>query len=209
MAMFDIAKELYENNYTNDAEAWSGAWFADISGSGDRPAFSFLGPAWLINYVMAGNSGDTYGDWAIAVPPAGFNWGGTWVVPAKDMNPEAAEGIRELLEWITLDATENGLQYHWAAGTLFPGSETKDAVASGVVMANADGTIPFLGGQDMFDVFIPAGAYADGSLFTQYDEQINGWFLDDAVMHYARGDMTREEALEAFMLLVNENLGIN
>ena len=221
MAMFDIARELHQNGWTNDAGAWDGAWFAAMSDStpeveeGEEPrrhrqVFSYLGPAWLINYVMAGNSGDTYGDWAIAVPPVGFNWGGTWIIPAKDMNPEAAEGIREILEWITLDASDSGLQAQWAAGTLFPSdSPTKDAVASGVVMANADGAIPFLGGQDMFDIFIPAGAYADGTLFTQYDEQINQWFLDDAVMHYARGEMTRDEALDHFRELVYDNLEIN
>ncbi|MCL2576864.1 MAG: extracellular solute-binding protein [Defluviitaleaceae bacterium] len=209
MAMYDIARELYQNGWINDSAAWEGPWFADMSGSGERPVFSFLGPAWLINYIMADNAGDTYGDWAITVPPAGFNWGGTWVIPANDMNPEVAEGIRELIEWITLDTSDEGLQYHWAAGTLFPGGGTKDAVASGVIMADADGTIPFLGGQNMFEVFIPAGAYADGTLFTQHDELINEWFLDESVMHYARGDMTREEALEAFMLLVNENLGIS
>jgi hypothetical protein len=124
------------------------------------------------------------------------------------MNPDVADGVRELIEWITLETDENSLQANWAAGTLFVGSETKDAVASGVVMANADGSIPFLGGQDMFDVFIPAGAYADGRFFTQHDELINDWFLDDAVMHYARGDMSREDALEEFRMLVFENLGI-
>ncbi|MCL2223334.1 MAG: carbohydrate ABC transporter substrate-binding protein [Defluviitaleaceae bacterium] len=209
MAFFDYAYMLYQNGWMNDAAAWQGAWFADMQGVGERPVFAFLGPAWLINHVMVGNVGDTYGDWAIAVPPVGFNWGGTWVIPAAQMNPDASEGVRELLEWILLDTSDTGLQHHWAGGTLFPGNETKDAVASGVVMAGADGTVDILGGQDMFDIFIPAGAYADGTLFTQHDEQINLWFIDDAVMHYARGDMTREEALDAFMLLVYENLGIN
>jgi hypothetical protein len=213
MAFFDIARAIYQNDWSNDAAAWTGAWFADMQGAGERPVFAFLGPAWLINHVMAGNAGDTYGDWAIAVPPVGFNWGGTWVIPAAQMNTEAKDGVRQLLEWIALETDENSLQYQWANGTLFPlaagETATKDAVASGVVMAGADGTVDFLGGQDMFDVFIPAGAYADGTLFTQHDEQINLWFIDEAAMHYARGDMTRDEALDAFMLLVYENLGIN
>lgn len=210
MAFFDIAYALYQNGWMNDAGAWSPAWNADFSGSGERPVFCFLGPAWLINHVMINHVGDTYGDWAIAVPPAGFNWGGTWLIPVAGMNPDAADGIRELLEWITLDTTETGLQYQWANGTLFPGvGGAKDAVASQVVMEGADGSLSLLGGQDMFDVFIPAGAYADGTLFTQHDEQINLWFIDEAAMPYARGDLTREEALDAFMLLVYENLGIN
>jgi len=210
MAMFDYARTLYENGWMNDADAWSGAWFADMSGTGDRPVFAFLGPAWLINYVMAGNSGDTYGDWAIAVPPVGFSWGGTWVIPTNNAgrNENVREAVRELVEWITLDASPTGLQNRWANGTLFPGSETKDAVSSGTVMAGADGSIPFLGGQDMFDVLIPAGAYADGSLFTQYDERINSIFIDHA-RYYAQGDMSRDDALAAFRNLVLEELGID
>jgi hypothetical protein len=208
MAMFDHARMLHENGWMNDAGAWSGSWNADMSGSGDRPVFAFFGPAWLINYVMVGHVGDTYGDWAIAVPPVGFSWGGTWVIPAAGMNPDARDGVRELIEWITLDTSANGLQYHWANATLFPGSDTKDTVSSGVVMAMSDGTVPILGGQDMFDVFIPAGAYADGTLFTQYDESINGWFIDSA-RDYARGNLSREEALDQFRQLVQENLDIN
>ncbi|MCL1883626.1 MAG: extracellular solute-binding protein [Defluviitaleaceae bacterium] len=207
MAFFDYARTLYQNGWFNDTASWSGAWFADMSGSGDRPVFSFLGPAWLINYVMADNAGDTYGDWAITVPPVGFSWGGTWVFPAANMQEGARDGVRQLIEWITLDTSNTGLQYMWANGTLFADNDTKDAVSSGVVMAGADGSIPFLGGQDMFDILIPAGAYADGTLFTQHDEIINGWFNDHG-MYYARGDMTRDEALDAFRLLVRENIGI-
>lgn len=208
LAMFDYASLLYNNNWMNDADGWSDAWFADMSGVGERPAFAFLGPAWLINYVMAHNAGDTYGDWAIAVPPVGFSWGGTWVIPGAGMNPEARDGVRELIEWITLDVSDTGLQYMWANGTLFADNETKDAVSSGVIMAGADGTIPFLGGQDMFDVFIPAGAYADGALFTQHDELINSWFIDRA-MDYARGYLSREDALAEFRQAVYENLGVS
>jgi len=208
MAMFDHARILYENGWMNDANGWSEAWFADMSDSGVRPVFAFLGPAWLINYVMAGNANETYGDWAIAVPPVGFTWGGTWLIPNAGMNPDVRDGVREIVEWITLDTSENGLQHHWANGTLFGEGGTKDAVASAVVMAGADGTLDFLGGQDMFDVFIPAGQYADGTLFTQYDEDMNQWFMDHS-MYYARGDMTREESIASFRLNVSENLGIN
>jgi len=211
MEMFDIAKELYQNDWTNDSPTWSGAWFAAMAGDSwdeERPVFSYLGPAWLINYVMASNAGETFGDWAITVPPVGFIWGGTWVIPASNMNPQAMEGVRELIEWITLDTSTSGLQHHWAAGTLFDSQGTKDTVASFAVMARTDGRIPFLGGQDMFDIFSLAGLYVNGTVFTQYDEQINDWFFNDAVMPYARGDMTRNEAIEHFLLLTENNLGI-
>jgi len=204
----DYAKQLLDNGWMNDTGAWSAAWNADMSGSGERPVFAFFGPAWLINYVMSGHVGETHGDWHIAVPPVGFSWGGTWVIPNAGMNADARDGVRELIEWITLDTSETGLQTFWANGNLFGEGGTKDTVASAAVMREADGTVAILGGQDMFDVFVPAGAYADGTLFTQYDELINGWFIDNA-MYYARGEKTQEEALEAFRMLVNENLDIH
>ena len=43
---------------------------------------------------------------------------------------------------------------------------TKDTVASGVVMAKSNGETAFLGGQNMFDEFIPANAYASGCRLT-------------------------------------------
>jgi len=212
MAMFDYAHTLYNNNLMNDAAAWGEAWFADMSGTGARPAFCFLGPAWLINYVMAGNAGDTYGDWAICVPPVGFTWGGSWLIPSTHVNDNVRDGIRELLEWITLDTSDSGLQNHWANGTLFPLEEgdtaTGDTVASATVMARANGEIEFLSGQNMFDVFIPAGEFADGSLFTQYDEDLNSEFIDRA-MDYARGDLTRDDALAAFRTFASEFLGLD
>ena len=97
---------------------------------------------------MAGNSGDTYGDWAVCEPPVGFFWGGTWVLANKDSQVKAAVG--DIIEWITLDSSETGLQYMWANGTLNGEGGTKDTVASGTVMSISDGTVEFLAGQNMF-----------------------------------------------------------
>ena len=202
-----LHRTLYEEGFMNDTTAWSDAWFADMSGSGEREVFCFLGPAWLINYVMAGNAGDTYGDWAVTVPPAGFFWGGTWVIANAQGNPDVRGGVAELIEWITLDASDDGLQYHWANGTLFADNPTKDAVGSGAVMARSDGVIAFLGGQDMFDIFVPAGEYADGSVLTQYDETINMFFMDASTL-YATGEVSLEEALRIFKQDVADNLNV-
>jgi maltose-binding protein MalE len=202
-----LHRTLYQEGFMNDTTAWSDAWFADMSGSGEREVFSFLGPAWLINYVMAHNAGDTYGDWAVTVPPAGFFWGGTWVIANAQGNPDVRGGVAELIEWITLDASDDGLQYHWANGTLFADNPTKDAVGSGAVMARSNGVIDFLGGQDMFDIFVPAGEYATGRVLTQFDETINNFFMDQST-EYATGNKTREEAIRDFKQMVADNLNV-
>ncbi len=95
------------------------------------------------------------------------------------------EAIRDVIEWITLDCTEDGLQYKWANGTLNGEGGTKDAVASGTVMSSSDGAIEFLGGQNMFEAFVPANQYAKGTNLTQYDETINTYWRDQVKQQVA------------------------
>ena len=210
-AFMDLSKKLMDNGYHNDTQDWQDAWFADMKGEGSKGIFAFFGPAWLINYTLAPNCGGsavdegTYGDWAVCAPPIGFFWGGTWVIANKDSDKKEAVG--EIIKWITLDATQDGLQYKWANGTLNGEGGTKDAVASGTVLAMSDGSIDFLGGQNMFEYFVPANDYANGKNLTQYDETINSYWRD-AVRTYTSGEKTKEEAIAGFKQNVADNLDI-
>ena len=210
-AFLDLSKQLKDNGYHNDTQDWQDAWFADMKGEGEKQVLGFFGPAWLINYTMTPNCGGaavgegTYGDWAVCDPPIGFFWGGTWILANKDT--EKAEAVGQIIDWITLNSTEDGLQYKWANGTLNGEGGTKDSVASATVMENSDGTLDFLGGQDMFDYFVPANSYANGKNLTQYDETINSYWRD-AVRTYTSGDKTRDEAIAAFKQNVADNLDV-
>lgn len=210
-AFLDISKDLKDNGWSNETTDWQDPWFADMKGEGPKPVFGFFGPAWLINYVMAGNSGGeapgegTYGDWAVAEPPVGFFWGGTWLLANKDTSKK--EVVKDIIEWITLDSSEEGLQYMWANGTLNGEGGTKDSVASGTVMAKSNGELDFLGGQNMFDVFIPANAFANGKNLTQYDETINQAWRDQ-VRAYAAGEKDRDAAIADFKQTVADNLDV-
>jgi hypothetical protein len=210
-AFLDMAKLLRDKGYHNDTRDWTDAWFADMKDAGAKPIFGFFGPAWLINYVMAGNSGGTapgegtFGDWAVCEPPVGFFWGGTWVLANKDSKVKDVVG--DIIEWITLDSSDTGLQYYWANGTLNGPGGTKDTVASGTVMEKSDGTLAFLGGQNMFDVFVPAGQFATGRNKHQYDETINIYWRDQ-VREYAQGNKTRAAAIAEFKQQVKDNLAI-
>jgi hypothetical protein len=210
-AFLDLSKKLKDSGYENDTRDWTDAWYADMKGIGAQPIFGFFGPAWLINYVMAGNSGGTkvgegtYGDWAVCEPPVGFFWGGTWVLANKDSQKK--EAVAKLIDWITLQCDDKGLQYYWANGTLSPDSTTKDTVASGTVMAMSQGTVDFLGGQNMFDAFVPANKFANGKNLTQYDETINNIWRDQ-VRQYTAGNITRDAAIAAFKQSVSDQLGI-
>ena len=182
-----------------------------MKGEGEKEVLGFFGPAWLINYTLAPNCGGeavgegTYGDWAICESPIGFFWGGTWVLANKDT--EKAEAVGEIIDWITLNSTEEGLQYGWANGNLYGEGGTKDCVGSGTVMAMSDGSVEFLGGQNMFDVFVPANAYANGKNLTQYDETINIYWRDQ-VRQYTAGEKSREQAIADFKQQVADNLDV-
>ena len=205
-AFLDIAKKLKDEDLSNDAPGWDTAWYNDMMGIGDRGVFCFFGPAWLINYVMvrdgqkAAGEG-TFGDWRVCTPPVGFFWGGTWLM-AREGTTKAA-GVAEIIEWVTLDTSETGLQYLWANDKM--GNGAKDTVASAVVMAKSDGTLEFCGGQNIFPVFIAGNENATGKGMTQYDATINTYFTD-AAGQYAEGNLDRDAALEAFKTNVADNL---
>ena len=219
-AFFDISKQLVDNGWCNETSDWQPSWFADMKGlpqegKDNKSAFCFFGPAWLINYVMVGNSGGTkagegtYGDWRVCKAPAGFFWGGTWVLGSKAAadNADKKAAVAELIRWITLDATDKGLQYMWANGTFNGEGGTKDCVASGKVMATADGKLDFLGGQNMFPAFIAANANATGKNMTQYDETINSLFREQ-VNQYAHGQKSVDDAVKTFKSNVADKLGV-
>ena len=207
----DLSKKLKDNGYHNDTQDWQDAWFADMKGEGEKGIFGFFGPAWLINYTMAPNCGGsavgegTYGDWAVCAPPVGFFWGGTWLMASNSSANKEAVG--EIIRWITLDCSETGLQYMWANGTLNGEGGTKDCVASGTVMEMSDGSLDFLGGQNMFEAFVPANQYANGKCLTQYDETINTKWRDQ-VRQYTSGTKTRDQAIKDFKQDVADNLDV-
>ena len=185
----------------------------------DQPAVSLCVGGWLSRICRrhplsraahSGHAGqppapDRSGDWAVCTPPIGFFWGGTWVLANK--NTEKAEAVGDIIEWITLDTSEDGLQYKWANGTLNGEGGTKDAVASGVVMSKSNGELDFLGGQNMFDAFVPANDYAKGTNLTQYDETINTYWRDQ-VRQYTAGEKSRDQAIADFKQQVADNLDV-
>ena len=210
----DIAKTITDNGYSNGSQQWWELWYTDMKGEGEHKVFAFFGPYWLIEYVMIGNSGGdkigegTYGQWRVCAPPVGFFWGGTWLLANKDTDQK--EGVAELIEWITLDTSETGLQYLWANGLVDwdndPNTTTgKETVTSAVVMAKSDGTLDFCGGQNVYPAFINGNKYASSKAMTQYDEQINGYWTD-CVNKYVDGTYSREEAIENFKTNVQDNL---
>ena len=199
----DLSKRLVDGGYHNDTADWQDAWFADmkISANEDTPSpLGFYGPCWLINYTLAPNCGQdtelsSYGDWGVCAPNIGFFWGGTWLFAGKTAVGSPKQTIvKDFINWVTLDTTKDGLQDKWANGTLNGEGGTPDSVASGKVMATADGTTAFCNNQNVFEAFIPANQLANGQCLTQYDERINTLWRDQ-VKAYAHGQIDRDTAI--------------
>ncbi len=221
-AFLDIAKRLSDNGYSNGTPDWRDAWYADMSDSGERKVFGYFGPAWMTNYVLVRHSGatfneyddliekgGTYGDWAVCMPTVGFFWGGTWVLANKNLenDPGKKAAVAQLIDWITLQCDLGSYQYLMASGSA-DSDGRKDAVASIKVMAMADGSLDFLSGQNMFDVYIPASRNISGNTLSPYDDDIDTIWREQ-VTRFVNEKCTRDEAIAAFKQEVKEQLHID
>jgi hypothetical protein len=214
----DFTKTLIDKDYIHNTMQWTEDWFDDIQGVGPSPVFGYFGPAWLINYTLTDNCGGdeigegTFGDWAVCAPTEEFFWGGSWIAASKNTvinaSDEKREAIADFIEWVTLDYSDTGLQYEWANGTFAESYIYKqDAVQSSVVMSKSDGTLDFLGGQNMFDIYGNIGS-GDPSLYSDAEYYIsNNWLY--YVGEYANGRYSREDALKYFIAEVTEEYNLD
>ncbi len=208
-AFFDYAGIMQENGWTNNHMMWREEWFQDIETT-DSKVFAFIGADWFINYSMGlgftwavGDNGN-YGDWGICPPPVASFLGGSWYFVNDNSSPEAKECAAELLDWMTLDSSDDGLMYLIATGYF---DEIPTVVASNAVMERCDMTIDGLAGQDISDVFIETSFYLRGDNLCEYDEAIS-FLWRDAVINYTSGLSSRDDAVETFITTVNDQLGI-
>ncbi len=217
-AFLDVSKRLTDNGYSNGTVEWTDAWFADMSGLGEKEVFGFFGPAWFVSYTLTDSCGDsllteeyetgTYGDWAVCNAPVGFYQGGKWVAASKNVvKMEKKAVVADIIKWITLEYDENSLQYQSANGTFEPYLGAKQAVVSGKVMEIADGCADVVGGQNMFEYYKIANNQEMEVHITEYDSVID-LLWRNAVREYAQGKKSREEAIAGFKAAVKEKVDI-
>ena len=196
----DLAKTITDKGYSNNTRLWSQKWARDMGGDGGKKVFAFFGPSWLINDFMADRSRGLYGKWRVCVPPVYSYLNGIWILANKDSRHK--EGVAELLEWITLDTSETGLQYLYANGLIDWDNDPstvskKEAVASSVVMVKSNGSSDFCGGQNIFPAIIESNKNASAKAISEYDEYC-GHALMNASLRYSFGKIKRAEAIEEF-----------
>ncbi len=205
MEYMDVAKKLYDNGFVHDYYQWSEDWFDSFAERGETKVLGFFGPAWLLQYSMADNCKDTFGDWAVTTSPVGFFWGGDWVLVNKNVSEEKKQVVADFIQWMTLESDENSLQYYWANGSSNHG--VKLATPSNKVLSMVNGENEMVAGQNMYEYFIEANNMARGDNLSRYDEMIDGVWRDQ-VSCYMHGEKTREECLNDFKMWVEDNLNI-
>ncbi len=194
LGYLDIAKMIKDNDYSNLTTQWTEAWYADMDGQGERKVFSFFGPAWLINYTLSVNANNSKGDWKVTDSPEDFIWGATWLMASQrglQGSEEKKQVIADLINWATLDTSEEGYQYLRAIGAF----GVQDAVPSSVVLRNVSACPEVLGYQDMFPYIADANDNAYGMIVTSYTDECESILIYDA-MQYAEGKMTRDDVIE-------------
>ena len=164
LEFMDVSKKMLYKGYMKDTQYWSDEWINEMNGKGDKPVFGFVIP--YEYFIFLSTSDDffksTAGDWAICVPPFNTIAGGcTGILVNKDSPNKDVLG--PLIEWLTLDCSESGLQHGLANHTLadrngqmygYNGGEWP--VISGTVLKNAECSIDFLGGQNIYPVIYDA-----------------------------------------------------
>jgi hypothetical protein len=145
---FELSKELFDGEYTNNASMWDAAWNAGYEGD----VFGYFGCTWSVYWCMAFD--DTLGEdsskgkWHICEGPVGYHWGGTYCM-VMDGCPNT-----ELAAFLVYSlCCDEDIMYTLAKDT---GDFVNNKATIEALIANDEGGLPareILGGQDPFVIW--------------------------------------------------------
>jgi hypothetical protein len=192
----DVSKYLYDKGCLKDTEAWTGQWYEDLDGVGDK-VFGYITCTDLYQYLDLKN---TAGDWAICIPPfvtVNDSYSGALV----NKNSPNIDIIGPFIEWLTLDSSETGLQYQLANGTY--NNNDKLSVISGTVLKKADSSREFLGGQNINPIVYKALNKQTGQF---YDFNQSILYLEDAIKAYLWGNKDKASVMEEYKRVLHKQI---
>ena len=181
----EFARTMRQEGLLSERDQWTPAWFEGMNEVDDPDTFAFTLPTWGLHFVLKGDAPDSSGDWAVTHGPTDYFWGGTWL--GVYSGSDHKELAWQFVEMMTLD--EEFLE-QWArdTGDFLGHREVVDRIVD-------DFSDPYLAGQNHYQFFAEAAPGVDGSLMTEWDEEING-FVHDARDQYMDDDLTLDEAIE-------------
>jgi hypothetical protein len=212
----DVSKTMVDNGYMKNTKAWTEEWTSEQNGKGDKPVFGFVYPYEFVQYLLKSDNyfkSDT-DDWAFCVPPfktVTTSFTGIMV----NRNSSNKDALGPLIEWLTLDCSETGLQSSLLKGTVF--DESSDPVLyeyfggnrpviSRTLLKNTECPIDFLGGQNISPVIYdildaPTGKHNDQSGYQS--DTFSRWLT--ATNEYVDGIKDKETAIADFIESVEES----
>lgn len=207
----ELAKKLYDGDYTNKTSAWSGSWFAGMTN--DSKVFCYFGCPWFIGSMTGGWSsedgtesyaGATVGNWGAVTGPSPYHWGGTYVCVGKDTpNPE-------LCAYILYELTCNpdiGVTITNKYGDFVNNKAANEKLMNGELSAD-NAAKAFLGGQDPIAAWAAAAEGLDLSNVTYADSNLKT-YIDKASEAYNAGTLASiEDAIKEIESKAETELGL-
>ena len=199
----ELAKRLYDGDYTKKTSAWGSDWYANMSGD----VLGYFGTTWFMGQIE-GNCGDTFGNWAACTGPSPYHWGGTYVMVGKDTpNPDLCAFViyelccdADLMYKLT---TEKG---DFVNNRVANAKLVEDGVAP--MFDDGKSMVDMLGGQNPIQAWADAAEGIDLSNTTYADSPIKG-YIDAASTAYNTGEAaTVDDAIAMIKKDAETNLGL-
>lgn len=181
----ELNKQLYDGEFTNQADQWSADWQAAM---GDGDVFCYFGCTWFLGTMEANCPEDAanFGNWRTCVGPETYYWGGTYVaVGAETKNAELAKYFTYMM------CCDEDTMYQIASQK---GDFVNNKAAVEKAIADGVGERKILGNTNPFATFADA-ALSINTQSTYIDGNILGW-IDEASKQYNVGDCTAEEGIQ-------------
>lgn len=197
MNWVEQTKDFTDKGYNNKTSLWSDDWGKGASSSGD--VFGYFGPAWFIDFTLAGFTMDdaegeaavgngTWGDWAAIEGPQSFFWGGTWVCAAQGSDNTGL--VADIMYQLTCNP-EIMKEIVTADNDFCNNQPLMEE------MAAAGTTSEFLGGENVLEKFCAAVGNISMENSTIYDQGMTEQF-QGAMKDYFDGNVDLDTALENF-----------
>ena len=195
MKWVETSKEWLDAGYLD--KTVKGQWNDDWNKSmgSESKVFSFLLPAWGIDFVLKPNWDGDMGAWAVTNPPMEYNWGGSYVHGC--VGTDNPQHVKDIILAVT--ATEENLlkiskDYSDFTNTTvgMKQAATDDSFAS-----------EFLGGQNPFAYFAPVAENIKIAPLSAYDQGCVELF-QSSFSDYFTGEVDFEKAKANFEIAIKE-----
>ena len=202
-AWIDMTKKYTDNGWNNKANLWSAESAAGAGKAGK--VFGYFGPAWFIDFSLAGWTLDdsnapaavgngSWGDWAFCEGPVGFSWGGTWVCAAAGTdNMELAADLMK-----TMTCNKDVL-----VGIVQEYGDFTNNVPAMTEMAASDFSNAFLGGQNYLGLMLENAKTINRAQSTMYDQTCSEK-IQAAMADYFNGTVDLDTAWDNYFTAVEE-----